>query len=70
MYHQLTFKNSHSKQFIVLDDINGVVATFLVANKNNMVFDIHFSCECFSVVKRALEYVEALEKEWKNEKSK
>ena len=69
MYHQLTFKNSHSKQFIVLDEINGVIATFLVSN-SNIVFDIYFSCECFSVVKRALEYVEALEKEWRNDKSR
>lgn len=70
MYHKLTFKTKHSRQFIVIDDIDGVIATFLVTNRNNKVFEIHFSCECFSVVKRALEYVEALEKEWRNDKSR
>ena len=70
MYHKLTFKTKYSRQFIVLDDIDGVVATFLVTNKDNKVFDIHFNCECFSIVKRTIEYVEKLEKEWRNEKSK
>lgn len=67
MKHQLLSKSSHSNQYAVIDEVYGAVATFRSTEVGGRIFSVFFTEDNPMVIKRVLDYIFKLEKEWKDE---